>query len=232
MCGRFTLKTTPQDLAATFHLAEVPADLGPRYNIAPSLDILAIPNQPLRKAELFRWGLVPRWAEDASVGNRLINARIESIGHKPAFRDAARNRRCVVLADGFYEWRSSSAGKTPFYFHLPSGAPFGLAGLWETWTPRFAHPSASTLHTCCLVTTAALGVVAPVHDRMPVLVAPEAMARWLDPQPLAPAELADVLEASATLALQAVQVSRYVNAATHEGPQCIQPELTTGFLPM
>ncbi len=233
MCGRFTLKSTPQQLAETFDLAELPADLGPRYNIAPSLEILAVPNEPVRKAELFRWGLVPRWAADPSIGNRLINARIESVTQKPAFREAARLRRCLVLADGFYEWRTSSQGKTPFHFHLPSEKPFGLAGLWETWTPRGTPPGqAAQLHTCCLLTTAAQGVVAPVHDRMPILVAPEHIARWLDPRPLAPEELLEVLDASAALALQATQVSRYVNVATHEGPQCIEPAMSTGFLPM
>lgn len=232
MCGRFTLKTSAQDVAQAVELAEAPPAFEPRYNIAPSLDVLAVAGGPLRRAAWFRWGLVPRWAQDTSIGNRLANARVESLSDKPSFRDAARLRRCLVLADGFYEWRQDGRTKTPFHFSLADGKPFAIGGLWDAWAPRGADAAAGTvLHTCCLITTEANAVVAPVHDRMPILVAPEHMARWLEPRPLDAAEWSVMLASSSSRLLQARPVSSYVNSAGHEGPRCLGDAEPSGLLP-
>lgn len=223
------MKTSPELLAKAFGLGELPPDLGARYNIAPSQDVLAVPNQGPPHAEVFRWGLVPYWAKDAAVGNKLANARGESLAEKPSFREALRRRRCLVLADGFYEWRTDGTGKTPYHFRLPDGAPFAMAGLWETWRAPGSPPDAPRLHTCCLITTDANAVVGQLHDRMPVILPPEDWARWLQPGQVEPAEVTPLLRPYAG-AMEAVQVSRYVNRAGQEGPQCIEPAPTTGLL--
>lgn len=227
MCGRFTLKTPAAELAAAFDLAELPPDLGPRYNIAPSLAVVAVTNADPRRARLLRWGLVPRWAADATIGNRLSNARAESVADKPSFREALQRRRCLVLADGFYEWRSAGKdGKHPYWFHLRSGAPFAFAGLWETWVPPGTAPAArdaATLHTVCLVTTEPNAVVAQVHDRMPVILDPTDYGRWLHEGPLAPASVLDLLRPFPAARMAARAVARYVNSAANEGPRCLEP---------
>lgn len=220
MCGRFTQKTTPQELAEAFALAEPPPDLGERYNIAPSLDILAIPNLPgPRHAEAFRWGLVPFWARDPSIGNRAANARAETVADKPTFREAVQRRRCLVLADGFYEWRTDGKKKTPYWFHRPDQKPFAMAGLWETWRA----PDGERLQTVCLITTDANAVVAPVHDRMPVLLLPQDWDHWLDPTPLPPQQVTPLLRPAPADFLQARPVSRFVSSAANEGPRCLGP---------
>lgn len=227
MCGRFTQKTSPDELARAFELAQLPPDLGLRYNIAPSLSVLAVPHQAPRHAEVFRWGLVPAWADDPAIGQRLANARSETAAEKPAFRDALRKRRCLVLADGFYEWKTAGNHKLPFYFTLRDGAPFAMAGLWEVWrpTPDRAGPNAGdALHTTCLLTTDANAVVGEVHDRMPVILPPSAWSTWLDPELHDPARLQPLLRPLTELDLVANRVSRYVNSAAHEGPACIAPD--------
>lgn len=222
MCGRFTQKTSPTDLAKWLGLAEVPADLGARYNIAPSQDVLAIPNHGPRHAEVFRWGLVPAWAKDPAIGNRLVNARSETCGEKPAFREALRSRRCLLIADGFYEWRRVRNQATPVYFQRADGKPFLIAGLWEI--AQAGRPlDEPPLRTCCLLTTPANATVAPTHHRMPVLLMPEAMDRWLDPGPLSAEAVRDLLKPPPDELLTATEVSRYANDTAHEGPQCIAP---------
>jgi putative SOS response-associated peptidase YedK len=222
MCGRYTQKTSPTELAAMLGLAEVPVDLGQRYNIAPSQDILAIPNRGPRHAEVFRWGLVPAWATDPAIGNRLVNGRSETAAEKPAFRDALKYRRCLVIADGFFEWRRVGKDASPVYFQLQDGRPFVLAGLWES-SHLHRKPEEPALHTACLLTTTANATVLPIHHRMPVLIAPEAMDTWLAPGPLDEATLRDLLQPRFGTEMIATEVSKYANDATHEGPECIQP---------
>lgn len=176
MCGRFALKAPPAELVQRFDLDEC-VDLKPRYNIPPGTDIAAIRLSPegKRVLHLLRWGLVPHWAKDPSIGNKLNNARGESITEKPSFRDAFKRRRCLIPADGFFEWQAQGKVKQPFYISLKSGEPMAMAGLWESWKA----PDGAILRTCCVITTGPNAVMQPIHDRMPVIVAPEDWARWL-----------------------------------------------------
>lgn len=176
MCGRFALKAPPAELVQRFCLDEC-ADLKPRYNIPPGTDIAAIRLSPegKRVLHLLRWGLVPHWAKDPSIGNKLNNARGESVAEKPSFRDAFKRRRCLIPADGFYEWAAQGKLKQPYYISLKSGEPMAMAGLWESWKA----PDGNILRTCCVITTGPNAVMEPIHDRMPVIVAPEDWGRWL-----------------------------------------------------
>ena len=218
MCGRFALKAPPSVLIRRFHLDEC-AEVQPRYNLAPGSDIAAIRRSPdgRRVLDLMRWGLVPHWAKDPDIGTRLINARGESLAGKPAFRDAFRRRRCLVPADGFYEWKAEGRIRQPYYFSLPSGETMALAGLWESWQA----PDGSPLRSVCLVTTAANHVMAPVHDRMPVVVAPQHWEEWL----AAPADpVARLIVPCGDEELQVWPVSRRINSAREDDAALIARE--------
>ena len=175
MCGRFALKAPKAELIDHFDLAA--CDYPIRYNIAPGTNIPVIRRSPegQRVLHLLRWGLIPHWAKDPTIGARLNNARSESVTEKPAFRDAFRRRRCLVPADGFYEWKAEGKIKQPFYFSAVSGTPLALAGVWESWTA----PDGTIVRTVCLLTTQANALMAPVHDRMPVIVGKEHWGAWL-----------------------------------------------------
>jgi putative SOS response-associated peptidase YedK len=176
MCGRFALKAPPAQLITRFGLDEC-ADFSPRYNIPPSTDIPVIRQSPegKRVLHLLRWGLVPHWAKDLSMGAKLNNARGESVAEKPSFRDAFKRRRCLIPADGFYEWKTEGKIKQPYYFSLKSGEPMAMAGLWESWTA----PDGSLLRTVCIVTTSANALMEPIHERMPVIISQEHWKDWL-----------------------------------------------------
>ena len=176
MCGRFALKALPAELIQLFGLAEC-VDFLPNSNIAPGTDIPVIRYSPegKRVLHLLKWGLVPRWAKDPSIGNKLINARSESLAEKPSFRDAYQKRRCLIPADGFYEWKTEGKTKQAYYFSLKSGEPVALAGLWEAWRA----PDGNILRTVCIITTEANEVMRPIHDRMPVIVKREDWDEWL-----------------------------------------------------
>jgi putative SOS response-associated peptidase YedK len=219
MCGRFTLFASPETIQAEFDLPAVPVNLAPRYNIAPTQAVAVIANHTERRLELFQWGLIPSWAKDPSIGSRMINARAETLAEKPSFRTALRKRRCLILADGFYEWRKDGGGKTPFFIHLRSGRPFALAGLWEVWQT----PDGVALPTCTIITTGPNNLVAALHDRMPVILPPDAYERWLDPEPQAPADLAPLLVSYPADAMNLYAVSRAVNSPTNDSPVCIEP---------
>lgn len=180
MCGRFTLYESASDLVETFGVAP-PASLGPRYNIAPGQKVLAVRaarEAKGREAVMLAWGLVPPWAQDSSIGSRLINARAETVVQKPAFRGAFRNRRCLVPASGFYEWKKTGGRKQPFYIRRRDGGPLALAGLWERWEREETAP----LETCAIVTAGANDLIAQIHDRMPVILPSAAWDAWLDPR--------------------------------------------------
>jgi len=221
MCGRFTLTTTPADLAEAFPDVELPVDLAPRYNIAPSQPVAVIANTAVKRVELYRWGLIPSWAKDASIGDRMINARAETLAEKPSFRAIFRKRRCLVLADGFYEWKQEPGGrqKTPMYVRLASGRPFAFAGLWDVWRPADGEP----VHSCTIVTTAPNELMQMIHTRMPVIVDPAAYALWLNPSEAAPADLAPLLKPYPAGGMTAYAVSRYVNRPQNDSPACIAP---------
>ena len=176
MCGRFALKAPPAELITRFGLDECAA-FKPRYNIPPGTDIAAIRQSPegKRVLHLLRWGLVPHWARDISIGTRLNNARGETVAEKPSFRDAFKRRRCLIPASGFYEWKTEDRIKQPYYISLKSGETMALAGLWESWKA----PDGNILRTVCIVTTGANALMRPIHERMPVIIGPEHWQDWL-----------------------------------------------------
>ncbi len=218
MCGRFTL-TIPPELIGDFFDVSGPLAWTPRYNIAPTQPVAVVANRPARALEEFRWGLIPRWAEDAAIGHRLINARSETLAEKPSFKGAYRQRRCLVLADGFYEWRKQGRQRIPLRFVLRSRDPFAFAGLWERWEPE----GGDAIHSCTIVTTEANDVVRPVHDRMPVILPREAHDRWLDPEPAEPATLQPLLAPYPAAEMEAYEVSPAVNSVKVDTPECIAP---------
>lgn len=175
MCGRFTQRADSKRIAKEFKVAEVPA-VEARYNIAPTQDVLAVlEREDGREATFFKWGLVPSWAKDTSMGARLINARSETVAEKPAFRQAFKQRRCIIPADGFYEWVRTEARKQPFFFRMRDESPFGFAGLWERWEGE----DGQVINSCAILTTEANEVLRPVHDRMPVILHPDDYELWL-----------------------------------------------------
>lgn len=180
MCGRFGLFATPELLAEFFALAEPPAELPPRYNLTPGQAVACVREQGgRRRLAALQWGLIPFWAKDPTIGRRLVNARLDSLAAKPAFREAWRRRRCLIPASGFYEWSEPRGGRKRPHFVSPSAGPLlALAGLWERWRT----PAGDTLETCVIVTTDATAQLAAVHDRMPLLVPAAAQALWLDPE--------------------------------------------------
>ncbi len=191
MCGRFILLTDLSVIVESFHIGEVAADYKPGSNIAPGRQISAvIRDEDVNKLVDFRWGLIPSWAKDPSIGNKMFNARAETIAEKPGFREAFKKRRCLIVADGFYEWQKMEKGKKPFHFSLRSAGPFGLAGLYETWM----SPENKTVKTCTIITTDANDLLKPIHDRMPVIVPKDKEARWIDPGVPDRRELAAILK--------------------------------------
>ncbi len=221
MCGRFTLAAQPALIAEAFGLSGVP-DLAPRYNIAPtqiSPVVRELAIGAARQLDLLRWGLVPSWAADPALGSRLINARSETVAEKPSFRSAFRQRRCLVPADGFYEWAKVGKARHPWYFRRSDGAPFALAGLWERWRA----PGGEALETFTILTTDANEVVAPVHPRMPVILPPQAYEAWLDPELIETGHLAPLLVPARPGFLIGYPVSQRVNAPLHDDPGCIAP---------
>ena len=225
MCGRYTLTVPLPELVDIFDVAPPGFDYLPRYNIAPTQEAPVVARDSGgRRMGLLRWGLIPSWARDPGVGSRLINARSETVAQKPAFRQAFRTRRCLVPADGFFEWRKEgeSAGgkgsKQPFWIHRATREPFGLAGLWERWVP----PEGDPLHTFTILTTEATEVIRDIHPRMPVILAPEAWDRWLDPQ-AREKELLGLLGFYGEGDLQARPVSTLVNSPRNDQPACIEP---------
>lgn len=221
MCGRFTLTASLDDLQAAFPGFEWPPVHAPRFNIAPSQPVLAIPNDGSRRAGFFVWGLVPAWARDPAIGSRLINARAETLAEKPAFRGSYRHHRCLILADGFYEWKREPGGrvKTPYFIRLKGGRPFAFAGLWDRWQA----PDGGELLSCAIVTTQANALMRPIHERMPVLLTGAACDRWLDPAPRRPDELRDLLTPFPAGEMEAYAVSTLVNSPANDRPECIRP---------
>ena len=215
MCGRYALHAHPQVLALQFGLA-APLDAAPRYNIAPASEVLIVrAADGARDAAQVRWGLVPRWAKDPSIGTRLNNARAESIAEKPAFRDAYRRRRCLVPASGFYEWKAENGRKQPYYIYPSQGELFALAGLWESWS----GPE-GPLETCVIVTTGGNDKMRAIHDRMPVIVAPADYALWLDCRP--GSDPSALLRPCAPEEIEVRKVSRAVNNARSDSASLIE----------
>jgi putative SOS response-associated peptidase YedK len=208
------------ELAREFGLVGIRAALDrPRFNLAPTQLMPVVPNDGQRMLDAFRWGLIPSWAKDASIGNKLINARCETVAEKPSFRSALKRRRCLLLIDGFFEWKQSTKPKTPFFFHRKDRKPFALAGLWEEWR---ASESGEVMRTCTLITTGANGLMASIHDRMPVILLPEGQQQWLNPEPMEAAELMPLLVPCPDDFLETYEVARVVNSPTNDVPACIE----------
>ena len=225
MCGRYLLKAPADALRRAFGFVEQP-NLMPRYNIAPTQDapVLRERREPKgeRTLQMLRWGLIPWFAEDMKGGAKLINARGESIATKPSFREAFRKRRCLVLADGFYEWRTEGKLRQPYLIQRRDRAPFAFAGLWERWVPKTQPPVPAYIDSFSIVTTSANALLAPLHERMPVILAPESCAQWLD-RGASEAELEALLKPAAEDLLTYVPVSPRVNAAAPDDAGLIEP---------
>jgi putative SOS response-associated peptidase YedK len=217
MCGRYELHSQPAAIALAFGLPW-PPDVAPRYNIAPMQQVPVVRVNARGERELVqvRWGLVPRFASDPSIGARMINARAETVATRGAFRHALARRRCLVPADGFYEWQVLAAGKQPVHVARRDGAPFGMAGLYERWR----SPDGEVLDTCTILTTRANALLRPVHDRMPVIIAPADYARWLD---ASRQDIDDLLAPAPDEALRAQPVSTRVNAVRNDDAALIEP---------
>lgn len=225
MCGRYTLKTKAKDISRRYHVEleeALAANLAARYNIAPGSGVLAIwddRDAGWRKADFFHWGLVPRWAEDVKIGYKLTNARSETAASKAAFRHALRYRRCILPADGFFEWKRDGERKQPYYFHAPDERPLAMAGLWEYWQ----SPDGSEILSATILTTAANDLMAPIHHRIPVFIPDRELDRWLDVRLEKAEDVADLLRAPPEDALVCHPVSTVVNAARNDGPELILP---------
>ncbi len=221
MCGRFTLTADPAELQEAFPQFNVPQQMPPSYNIAPTQPIPVVPNDGRNAVDFFVWGLIPSWAKDPSFGNRLINARSETLGQKPSFRTAYKRRRCLILADGFYEWvkQPGSKSKIPHYITLKDRKPFAFAGLWERWF----SPDGSEIKSATIITTQPNVLVAKLHNRMPVILPPEDYARWIDPAERAPAALQALLAPFPAEKMAYYPVSTLVNNPRNDLPECTVP---------
>ena len=221
MCGRFTLTTQAAEVARLFEVDYLETEvLAPRYNVAPTQEIPAVrydEHRGGRSLELFRWGLLPYWVGNPADWPTLINARSETAHMKPAFQDSFADRRCIVVADGFYEWKRAGGRKQPFFLRRPDGTPFGFAGLWEYW-----EQAGERIRSCTILTTAANDLVAPLHDRMPVILPADAYGLWLDPAIRERKEVEHLLRPVSNDELVAIPVSDHVNRTDNDDIRCIE----------
>ncbi|AFZ13754.1 protein of unknown function DUF159 [Crinalium epipsammum PCC 9333] len=219
MCGRFTLTQSAEIIAQVFDLGNIPP-FNPRYNIAPSQAIATIlikPDDTERQLQMLHWGLIPRWAKDVKMGAKLINARAETLTEKPSFRTAFKKRRCLIIADGFYEWQQQDGKKQPFYFKLQDEQPFAFAGLWEHW-----ESEREVIESCTILTTEANQIMQPIHGRMPVILSSKDYDLWLDPSVQKSDLLQPLLLPYSAEEMTAYPVSTRVNKPMNDSPECIQ----------
>jgi putative SOS response-associated peptidase YedK len=221
MCGRFLEISTPQMIAAALGVdpRRIPGR-APRYNIAPSQPVFGVYAQgQTRIVDVFTWGLVPVWAKDPSIGERMINARAETVAEKPSFRGPFKNSRCLIIADGFYEWRRTGEAKQPYCIRLKTREPFGFGGLWSHWT----GPDGTEIRSCAILTTSPNAVMKPIHDRMPVIIPKDRIGEWLDHNRYDPKSLSDFFTPYPDAELEAYPVSTLVNSPSNDSPDCIEP---------
>lgn len=221
MCGRFTLTVDPAELRDAFPDTEFPPKFAPRFNIAPTQPVLAIPNDGRNRADFFVWGLIPSWAKDPSIGNRLINARGETLAEKPSFRGSYKYKRCLVLADGFYEWKAQpgTKAKIPHLIHMKDRQPFAFAGLWDEWH----SPDGSLIRSCTIVTTEPNELMTPIHNRMPVILPTHGYAQWIDPAVRTPDSLQALVKPYPAEVMAAYPVSTLVNNPKNDLASCVVP---------
>lgn len=223
MCGRYKLSETYNELARLFGLSNS-INLRPRFNIAPTQDVLAVVDDAEtkgRRGEMMRWGLVPVWAKDVKIAYSLINAKAETVAEKPAFRDALKNRRCIIPADGFYEWQKLDAkGKQPYAIVMKDRGVFGFAGLWERWTDK---ASGEVIRSCTIVTTEPNALLAPIHNRMPVILEPDGYAKWLGEQPATNDELRALLKPYSAKRMDAFKIGPRIGNVKNDEPSLVEP---------
>jgi len=226
MCGRFVQARDAEDYGAYFSVDVVKTNVVLRsWNVAPTRQVYAVAEHDgERQMGTFEWGLVPAWAKDRKIGARLINARVETASEKPSFRDSFRSRRCIIPADGFYEWEARPKGKLPHYIYAPDHRPLAIAGLWSSWKDPI---SGSAVHTCTIITGEPSDVVAPIHDRMPVMLPRSAWDVWLDPEVRDPEEIRQLVERLPAPDLAQHPVSTLVNRVVNDVPELTEP-LETG----
>lgn len=227
MCGRYSIGTTPDVLAAVFKLATAPPPslFEPRYNIAPTqlAPVIRMDEDGCISMDLLKWGLIPSWADDPAIGNRMINARAETAAEKPAFRKAFAKRRCLIPADAFYEWKKVGTKKHPYAIRMRDGQPFAIAGLWETWRPKSADRNDAEIESFTILTIEPNELVKDLHNRMPAILDPADYARWLDPLCNDVPTLMRVLRPPPSEQMVAYPVNPRMNRPEHEGPDCLTP---------
>ncbi|MGH9521036.1 MAG: SOS response-associated peptidase [Terriglobales bacterium] len=218
MCGRFRLGKGREALKK-FFAAEIDGDWDPRYNVAPGQNVATVrqdPAQPVRRLSLMRWGLIPFWAKEAAIGYKMINARSETVAEKPAYRDALKSRRCLIAADGFYEWQKLGKAKQPYCFTTAEEGIFAFAGIWDRWK----SPEGQTIETCSILTTSANDLVRDVHYRMPVILPPESFDLWLDPGFTNREGIVELLKPFAAGAMKKYPISTRVNSVKNDDEEC------------
>ncbi len=220
MCGRFVKHSSLELIEHTFNIDSVEAEAGPNYNIAPTQPVQAVVRNGGNLLVLFYWGLVPFWAKDLSMASRMINARAETASEKPSFRQAFRKRRCLIVADGFYEWKGEKGRKEPWFITLPTGGPFGFAGLWEVWKDS---ESQASHRSCTILTTEASDGLRDIHHRMPVILHPDGWKEWLDPAEQNGCRLQQVIKDNSYREFKFHAVSTRVNRTSHNDAGCIEP---------
>jgi putative SOS response-associated peptidase YedK len=222
MCGRFVGYRNLDELNTFFPIDKAACEVTSNFNVAPSQEILTIYKQHGKSwLDKSHWGLVPFWAKDISIGNKMINARAESVAKKPSFRNAFKKRRCMIIADGFYEWKGEKGRKQPMFITLPDKNPFAFAGLWETWNKR--DDKDSIYKSCTIITTQSSDSIRDIHQRMPVILKPQVYESWLDPDNQDVVELENILKNEIITELSSYPVSTQVNSIRNNDPSCIEP---------
>jgi putative SOS response-associated peptidase YedK len=220
MCGRFVLFSSLEEIREAFAVQQVRYQLEPSYNVAPTQSVaVVVQREGVNTLEKMRWGLIPAWAKDPAIGSRMINARAETVGEKPSFKRPLKDRRCLVVADGFYEWQKTGQAKIPMFIRLKSGQPFGFAGLYDVWT----SPEGEAVASCTIITTGANDLMQPIHDRMPVILPKSQEATWLNPAIQRAADVLPLLVPYSAADMEAYAVSRMVNSPENNSPDCIRP---------
>jgi putative SOS response-associated peptidase YedK len=223
MCGRFVQNIPFETLQQNFNFRTTASDITPNYNVAPTQEILTIIKHDNENIlDKFHWGLVPFWAKDISIGFRMINARAETVSSKPSFRNAFKIRRCLIPADGFYEWTGEKGNKQPYYVSIPSGEPFAFAGLWESWTDK-ENDEDSVYKSCTIITTEASESILEIHHRMPVILGPDFYEKWLNVEIQDSKELEPILKDGIIHDMKIYPVSTFVNSVKNNDPNCIKP---------
>lgn len=219
MCGRYSF-AKPDGIYERFGLGQVESELRPRYNIAPTQPVPVVIHQNgMNCLHMLRWGMIPHWAKDVSIGNKLINARAETLEKKPSFRKSLEQKRCLVLADGFYEWKKEGHGKKPYRITLQDGNPFAFAGLWDSWLSS----TGQTINSCTIITTSPNKLMEPIHDRMPVILPRDLESIWLDENVTSSREAKGLLTPFPAEMMAAYEVAPMVNSPHNDSPECMAP---------